>query len=198
MRTVRPRYDDVYLKPERAADIAFRPWLAHHFGAVRCWRWFAAHRFGTPHVASGRATLIATDGTAEPAGLWRKSAGLRACRIRAVDATTSCQKAWGADAAFAGLWFSRMCQSAPGLVPGWAPRALHPGSRVVLMDNNESCCWISPSSRPTGEGTPSSTAARWFGPSRAEDFPDESRLRELLQGTRPRPSRTGCWTSSGC
>lgn len=180
-----PRYDDVYLKPERAADIAFlQPWLAHHFRGRAVLEVACGTGFWTPHVASEARHLIATDGTAEPLALAKARPGCERVEFALADAYQLPESLGRFDAAFAGLWFSHVPKARQASFLAGLHERLHPGSRVVLMDNNESQLLDFPITETDGEGNTFQHRRLADGSVHRvlKNFPDESRLRELLQG----------------
>lgn len=131
-----PYYDAVYLKPERAADIAF---LAQHLPdrlrgrdvlEVAC-----GTGYWTQHIASTAAKLVATDGTAEPLEFARLRPGTENVDFQQADAYALLAELGMFNAAFAGLWFSHVpCKARIQFLKSLHARLL-PGARVLFIDN---------------------------------------------------------------
>ena len=151
-------YDAVYLKPERQADIAF---LAEHLpqrlAGRRVLEVACGTGYWTQHIAPRAATMVATDGTAQPLDFARQRPGVGNVTFRQVDAYGLGDDLGRFDAAFAGLWFSH--------VPVQARTAFLQGLHARLA---RACCSLtttkcsaatSPSPKPTLPATPTSTAS---------------------------------------
>jgi SAM-dependent methyltransferase len=99
-----PYYDDVYLKPERAGDIAF---LAGHLPALFRARTVLEAACGTgywtQHIAPAASRMVATDGTAQPLALARARPGTGQVVFRQADAHALPPDLGTFDGAFAGL-----------------------------------------------------------------------------------------------
>jgi SAM-dependent methyltransferase len=130
-------YDDVYLKPERAADM---DWLRQHLPARLAGRSILEVACGTgywtQHLASVASRMIALDLTPEPLALAKSRAGVERVDFHQMDAYSLPAKFSGFDGAFAGLWFShvpigRRCEFLRGL-----HACLSADARIVLIDNS--------------------------------------------------------------
>lgn len=180
-----PHYDAVYLKPEREADIAFlQPWLARHFRGRAVLEVACGTGFWTPHVASEARHLIATDGTAEPLALARQRPGCERVEFALADAYQLPTSLGRFDAAFAGLWFSHVPKARQAEFVASLHARLHPGSRVVWMDNHESQLRDFPITETDAEGNTYQHRPLADGSVHRvlKNFPDEEHLRQLLAG----------------
>lgn len=133
-----PYYDDVYLKPERAKDIAFlSQYLPSRFEGRSVLEVACGTGFWTQYIAPSAERVVATDGTAEPLSHARARPGVHNVVFRKEDAYSLPHDLGMFNAAFAGLWFSHVpVQSRGHFFASLHPR-LEPGSRVVMIDNNE-------------------------------------------------------------
>ncbi len=148
-----PYYDAVYLKPERARDIAF---LSAHLPAVFAGRHVLEVACGTgywtQHIARTAARLVATDAGPEPLAFARLRPEAGRVTFRLEDAYRLPPELGTFDAAFAGLWFSHVpVESRPDFLRSLHARLL-PGARVVFIDNSEVQCGEWPIVETDGHG----------------------------------------------
>ncbi|HLO93646.1 MAG TPA: class I SAM-dependent methyltransferase [Burkholderiaceae bacterium] len=134
-------YDAVYLKPERAADIA---WLRRHLPERLAGRELLEIACGTGYwtqdLAPAARRMVATDYTAEPLAFARQWPGVEAVQFEQADAYALPASLGQFDAAFAGLWFSHVPVEARRAFLDSLHARLRPGARVLWIDNHERQC----------------------------------------------------------
>ena len=133
-----PYYDAVYLKPERAADIAFlAAYLPQRLAGRQVLEVACGTGYWTRHFAAQAKQVVATDATPEPLAFARLRPGTQGVAFRQADAYALPDDLGNFDGAFAGMWFSHvpLALRAPFL-DGLHAR-LSAGARVILIDNNE-------------------------------------------------------------
>lgn len=133
-----PYYDAVYLKPERAADIAFlRAWIPAQLAGRRVLEVACGTGYWTQHLIPVAMGLTATDATAEPLSFARLRPGADKAVFAEADAFALPEGLGRFDGAFAGLWLSHVPRRRiPEFLQSLHAR-LEPGAVVVMIDNNE-------------------------------------------------------------
>ena len=134
-------YDAVYLKPERAADIAYlRTHLPERLGGRDLLEIACGTGYWTQDLAPVARRMVATDYTAEPLALARQRPGVEAVQFEQADAYALPAQLGRFDAAFAGLWFSHVPVEAREAFLASLHARLKPGARVLWIDNHERQC----------------------------------------------------------
>ncbi len=180
-----PYYDAVYLKPERAADIAFlRSHLAERMAGRELLEVACGTGFWTQDLAPAAARLVSTDYTAEPLAFARLRPGVAAVRFEQADAYALPASLGDFDAAFAGLWFSHVPVEAREAFVASLHARLRPGARVIWIDNHERQCEDFPIAETDARGnTWQHRPLRDGSVHRVlKNFPDEATLRTLVAG----------------
>jgi SAM-dependent methyltransferase len=136
-----PYYDAVYLKPERAKDIAFLfDYLPAVFAGRSVLEVACGTGYWTQHIAGTAARLVATDTAAEPLAFARLRPNAERVDFRLEDAYRLPADLGRFDAAFAGLWFSHVpIESRVAFVRSLHAR-LQVQAKVVFIDNSEVQC----------------------------------------------------------
>lgn len=178
-----PYYDAVYLKPERAKDIAF---LAEHLPEAFAGRSVLEVACGTgywtQHIARTAARLVAIDALPEPLAFARLRPNAKRVTFRLEDAYALPADLGTFDAAFAGLWFSHV----PVERRVEFIRSLHarlvPGARVIFIDNSEVQCREWPIVETDAHGNTYQRRRLRDGTDHRvlKNFPVEDELRRLL------------------
>jgi SAM-dependent methyltransferase len=133
-----PYYDAVYLKPERREDIAFLSgYLPARLTGRSVLEVACGTGYWTQHIAPVARSMVATDGTAEPLEFARLRPGAERVVFRQKDAYSLPEDLGTFDAAFAGLWFSHVPIDSRLAFLASLHSRLAPGSRVIMIDNNE-------------------------------------------------------------
>lgn len=148
-------YEQVYLKPERQADIrALEALLAAPFAGRRVLEIACGTGWWTPHGAARAAHWLATDLNPETMAIAQAKAMPAAVEFRRADAYTldGLRADERFDAAFAGFWWSHvpLARLAPWLDTLHA--RLAPGARVLVCDNRFVAGSNIPVSRRDAEG----------------------------------------------
>lgn len=163
-----PDYDAVYLKPERREDIAF---LSSHLPARLAGRSVLEVACGTGYwtqfIAPVARCLVATDATPEPLAFARLRPDAGKVGFVQADAYDLPGELGRFEGAFAGLWFSHVPIGARAAFFKSLHARLHPGARVLFLDNAEIQCRELPIVERDGDG-------------------NTYQLRELGNGTRHR------------
>ena len=132
-----PDYDDVYLKLERRADIAFlSTYLPSRFAGRSTLEVACGTGFWTQFIATAARSVLATDALAEPLQFARSRPNAGAVRFLQADAYALGDELGCFEAAFAGLWFSHVPRQARQAFIASLHARLRPGARVVLLDNS--------------------------------------------------------------
>jgi demethylmenaquinone methyltransferase/2-methoxy-6-polyprenyl-1,4-benzoquinol methylase len=136
-----PYYDDVYLKPERRADLEF---LSAHLPSrvegrstleIAC-----GTGFWTQFLATKAGTLVATDATLEPLEFARRRPNADRVSFIQADAYALGSELGTFEAAFAGLWFSHVPKEGRHAFLRSLHSRLLPGARVIFLDNSTVQC----------------------------------------------------------
>jgi protein-L-isoaspartate O-methyltransferase len=136
-----PYYDAVYLKPERAQDIAFlSTHLPVRFEARDVIEVACGTGYWTQFIAQKAKSLHATDATQEPLEFAKLRPNVECATFTNADAYELPASLAQFDAAFAGLWFSHVPKEARKIFFASLHARLVSGTRVILIDNSEVQC----------------------------------------------------------
>lgn len=136
-----PYYDAVYLKPERAKDIAFlSEYLQAAFAGRSVLEVACGTGYWTQHIAKTASRIVATDTGPEPLAFAKLRPQAERVVFRLEDAYHLPADLGEFDAAFAGLWFSHVpVQHREDFIRSLHAR-LQLNARVILIDNSEVQC----------------------------------------------------------
>lgn len=136
-----PYYDAVYLKPERAGDIAFlADYLPAAFARRSVLEVACGTGYWTQHVARTAARMVATDAMPEPLDFARLRPHAERVVFRREDAYDLPEELGVFDGGLAALWFSHVpIESRARFIASLHAR-LRPGAKVVFFDNSEVQC----------------------------------------------------------
>jgi ubiquinone/menaquinone biosynthesis C-methylase UbiE len=178
-----PYYDAVYLKPERAEDIAF---LSRHIPERLANRSVLEIACGTgywtQYIAPTVKHMVATDGTDEPLDFARLRPGTENVTFQKADAYALPPDIGQFDAAFAGLWFSHVPFDARLPFLHALHAVLKPNARVIFIDNSDIQCRDFPIVETDSHGNTYQHRQLRDGTTHRvlKNFPAESELRTLL------------------
>ena len=129
-------YDRVYDKLERQADLrAIERWLPPLFTGARVLEVACGTGYWTQFIAPVASQVLAVDAAAETLAIARRRVPQSAVEFVVGDAYALPARAARFDAAFAGFWFSHVPKSRRLEFLRGLHAALHPGARVILLDN---------------------------------------------------------------
>ena len=183
-----PYYDAVYLKPERAQDIAF---LSEYLPAVFAGRNVLEVACGTgywtQHIVRAAARLVATDAGPEPLEFARLRPNAERVTFRLEDAYALPADLGVFDAAFAGLWFSHVPVERRVEFLRSLHARLQPRARVIFIDNSEVQCLEWPIVETDAHGNTYQRRRLRDGSVHRvlKNFPLEDELRRLLSPFAP-------------
>ncbi len=133
-----PYYDDVYLKPERAEDLAFlQTYLPQRLEGRDVLEVACGTGFWTQHIARTARRVAATDWTAEPLEFARLRPHTECVSYLQADAYDLPASLGHFNAAFAGLWFSHVPIEARARFFSSLHSRLTDGAHVFLLDNSD-------------------------------------------------------------
>lgn len=182
-----PYYDAVYLKPERAEDIAFlSTYLPSAFAGRSVLEVACGTGYWTQHIARSAARLVAIDAGPEPLAFAKLRPGAERVTFRLEDAYQLPADLGEFDAAFAGLWFSHVpIERRVEFI-----RSLHArlprGAKVIFIDNSEVQCREWPIVETDAHGNTYQRRQLRDGSIHRvlKNFPKEDELRQLLSPAR--------------
>ena len=180
-----PIYDEVYLRPERQADLdELRRRIPGWFAGRSVLEVACGTGWWTQFIACVAARMTATDAVAEPLAFARLRPGVRRVSFVQADAFALPDSLGTFDAAFAGLWISHVpVERRREFLAGLQAR-LVPAACVVLVDNTEAQCERLPIVERDAAGNtyqrrtlPDGTTHRVL-----KNFPSEAELRSMVDG----------------
>jgi ubiquinone/menaquinone biosynthesis C-methylase UbiE len=129
-------YDQIYLKPERQADLRkIERWLAEIFSGKHVLEVACGTGYWTQFFAPGSKSVVAVDASPETLRIARTRVQSGRVELLVGDAYDLPVAPENFDAAFAGFWWSHIPRSRINEFVRGLHTALKPGSRVVLLDN---------------------------------------------------------------
>lgn len=179
-----PYYDAVYLKPERAQDIAFlKAFLPAAFAGRSVLEVACGTGYWTQHIAASAARMVAVDTGPEPLGFARLRPNAERVTFRLEDAYQLPAELGRFDAAFAGLWFSHVPIERREEFLRSLHARLQPGAKVIFIDNSAVQCREWPIVETDAHGNTYQRRALRDGSLHRvlKNFPGEQELRQLLQ-----------------
>ena len=131
-----PEYDNVYLKPERQADIQrLRDWLPPIFADTRVLEIACGTGFWTQFIAPEASEMVANDTSPETMAIAERRVPRGNVTFLIGDAYRLPIQFGRFDAAFAGFWFSHIPKSRQLAFLSGLSQVLNPGATVLLLDN---------------------------------------------------------------
>ena len=178
-------YDDIYRKPERQSDLReIEQWLPPHFSGARVLEIACGTGYWTQFVAPVASSIVAIDTAPETLRIARGRVPTSSVRFQVGDAYAISADVPAFDAAFAGFWFSHIPKARRREFLAGLSAALHPGAKVVFIDNR----YVEGSSSPVTGHDPdgNSCQARQLSDGSThrilKNFPEEAELHEAVAG----------------
>lgn len=141
-------YDEVYLKPERQADLrVMERWLPPHFSGASVLEVACGTGYWTQFIATAAARVVALDMSPETMAIARNRVPADKVEFRVGDAYELAAAQGKVSAAFAGFWFSHVPVTRRREFLQDLNAVLVPGAKVVLIDNR----YVEGSSTPITE-----------------------------------------------
>lgn len=129
-------YDEVYLKPERQADLrAIERWLSSRFIDAHVLEVACGTGYWTQFIAPLASAITAIDATAETLKIAEQRVRNNDVHFEVGDAYALPHIEGGFDGAFAGFWFSHVPKERRQEFLSGLHARLKPGARVILLDN---------------------------------------------------------------
>lgn len=179
-------YDEVYLKPERQADLrAIERWLSSRFIDAHVLEVACGTGYWTQFIAPLASAITAVDATEETLKIAEQRVRNNDVHFVVGDAYALPHIEGNFDAAFAGFWFSHVPKERRQEFLSGLHARLKPGARVILLDNR----YVENSSSPIVEhdanGNTFQTRSLKDGEKHRvlKNFPDEVELHSLLGGS---------------
>ena len=180
-----PEYDQVYLKPERQADLAaIRQWLPSRFAGSSVIEIACGTGYWTQRISLVAGNVLALDAAPETLAIARSRIPDGNVTFLLGDAYALPSHLGLFDAAFAGFWFSHLPKSRRQEFLAGLSACLRPGARVVLLDNS----YVEGSSTPVSDqdhdGNTFQTRRLADGSSHRvlKNFPSETELHDSVAG----------------
>ena len=178
-----PIYDEVYLRPERQADLdELKRRIPGWFAGRNVLEVACGTGWWTQFIAPVALRMTATDAVAEPLAFARLRPGVERVTFVRADAYALPESIGTFDAAFAGLWISHVPVGRRREFLAGVHARLVPGAPVVLIDNTEAQCERLPIVERDAAGNayqmrtlPDGTAHRVL-----KNFPDAADLRLMV------------------
>lgn len=178
-----PIYDEVYLRPERQADLdELRRRIPGWFAGRSVLEVACGTGWWTQFIAPAASRMTATDAVAEPLAFARLRPGVERVTFVRADAYALPESIGTFDAAFAGLWISHVPVERRREFLAGVHARLAPGAQVALIDNTEAQCERLPIVERDAAGNtyqmrplPDGTAHRVL-----KNFPAEDELRSAV------------------
>lgn len=152
-------YDQVYLKPERQADLRkIERWLPEVLSGRTVLEVACGTGYWTQFIAQRSASVVAVDSSRETLRVAQTRVPQDKVRLLAGDAYSLPVPSATFDAGFAGFWWSHIPRSRTTEFLRGFHAALVPGAKVVLLDNRSFRAAARPSPRATPTATRTSRA----------------------------------------
>jgi demethylmenaquinone methyltransferase/2-methoxy-6-polyprenyl-1,4-benzoquinol methylase len=180
-----PEYDQVYLKPERQADLAaIRQWLPSRFAGASVIEVACGTGYWTQFISKVAANVLALDAAPETLAIARSRIFNENVTFLLADAYALPSHRELFDAAFAGFWFSHIPKSRRHEFFTGLSACLRPGARVVLLDNRYVEGSSTPISDRDDDGNTFQTRRLADGSSHRvlKNFPSEAELQDAVAG----------------
>ncbi len=180
-----PEYDQVYLKPERQADLrAIEAWLPPLFAKARVLEVACGTGYWTQFIAPLASHVLALDIAPQTLRIARQRVPQGKVDFSVGDAYRLPRHLGKFGAAFAGFWFSHIPKARRReFLRGLGDR-LEPGAKVVFLDNRFVAGSSSPISEQDADGNTYQTRALADGSRHKvmKNFPSALELQSMLDG----------------
>jgi ubiquinone/menaquinone biosynthesis C-methylase UbiE len=180
-----PEYDDVYLKPERQADLrALEQWLPPIFAEATVLEVACGTGYWTQFIELAASRVVAIDSAAATIHIARERVPDGKVSFVLSDAYALPRDLGKFNAAFAGFWFSHIPKARRREFLAGLGALLEPGAKVVLLDN----LYVEGSSSPVTEhdadgNTYQARVLKDGSTHRVlKNFPSEAELQSLVTG----------------
>jgi len=180
-----PIYDEVYLRPERQADLAaLRAMVPAWFAGRSVLEVACGTGWWTQFIAPLAARMTATDAVAAPLEFARLRPGIGKVAFVQADAFALPDALGTFDAAFAGLWISHVPVGQRRSFLAGLHARLAPGSTVIFIDNTEAQLVRLPIVERDAAGDTFQLRTLPDGSTHRvlKNFPSEAELRALIDG----------------
>jgi ubiquinone/menaquinone biosynthesis C-methylase UbiE len=190
-----PEYDDVYLKPERQADLrALEAWLPARFSDATVLELACGTGYWTHFIAQVAAHIVAIDTAPETIAIAKARVPEAKTTFLVGDAYDLPSNLGPFGAAFAGFWFSHIPKARRQAFLRGLGVVLVPGAPVILLDNLYVPGSSSPITETDADGNTYQTRRLKDGSMHRvlKSFPSEAELRSSL-GVLGRPIAFTAW-----
>jgi demethylmenaquinone methyltransferase/2-methoxy-6-polyprenyl-1,4-benzoquinol methylase len=180
-----PIYDEVYLRPERQADLAaLRAMIPAWFAGRAVLEVACGTGWWTQFIAPVAARMTATDAVAAPLAFARLRPGAGRVAFVQADAFALPGSLGTFDAAFAGLFISHVPVARRHSFLAGLHARLAPGATVAFVDNTEAQCERLPVAEhdAAGNGYQMRTLPDGSTHRVLKNFPSEAELRAMVDG----------------
>jgi ubiquinone/menaquinone biosynthesis C-methylase UbiE len=184
-RSRAPEYDQVYLKPERQADLRdIERWLPGHFSDATVLEIACGTGYWTRFIAQSAARVVAIDTSPEAMRIAEGRGASGKVRFLVADAYNLPSHLGKFGAAFAGFWFSHVRKTERRAFLRGLHALLTPGAKVVLIDNRYVDGSSSPIAETDAEGNTYQVRQLTDGSVHRvlKNFPSEAELQASLAG----------------
>jgi ubiquinone/menaquinone biosynthesis C-methylase UbiE len=180
-----PEYDNIYLKPERQADLReIEQWLPAKCAKANVIEIACGTGYWTQFIAPLAKKILAIDSAPETLSIAKNRVTQSNVEFQTGDAYALPQHTDKFDVGFAGFWFSHVPIKRQREFLQGLRATLNPGSKVVLLDNRYVQGSSSSITERDDEGNTYQTRILSNGTTHRvlKNFPTEKELNELLTG----------------
>lgn len=180
-----PEYDQVYLKPERQADLRdIERWLPAKFAAATVLEVACGTGYWTRFIAQSAAHVVAIDTSRETMRIAEGRVPAGRVQFLVADAYNLPPRLGKFSAAFAGFWFSHVPKAGRRAFLHGLGALLIPGAKVVLLDNRYVEGSSSPITETDSEGNTYQSRQLEDGSMHRvlKNFPSEAELQSVMPG----------------
>ena len=184
-RSRAPEYDQVYLKPERQADLRdIERWVAGKLADATVLELACGTGYWTRFIARSAAHVVAIDASPETTRIAEGRVPAGKVRFLVADAYDLPPDLGRFDAVFAGFWFSHVPKARRRAFLHGLRALLVPGAKVILLDNRYVEGSSSPITEADSEGNTYQRRSLEDGSihSVLKNFPSEAELQSSLAG----------------
>lgn len=184
-RSRAPEYDQVYLKPERQADLReIERWLPGKLADAIVLELACGTGYWTRFIARSAARVVAIDAAPETLRIAKGRVPAGKVRFHVADAYDLPPDLGRFDAAFAGFWFSHVPKAKRRAFLHGLRTLLTPSAKVILLDNRYVEGSSSPITETDSEGNTYQLRQLKDGSTHRilKNFPSEAELQSSLAG----------------